>query len=292
MVETCKRAGCMVTFHTNGLLLTPEKSEALVAAGLDHITISLDGATPETYREVRGADLDLLEHNLRALDRIKAAHGTRYPRVMFKWVLMKKNLHELATLVELAAACGAEEIELNNLIVYHRALADEALFDQRGEVAAVVEDAMRKAEPHGIRVFYGGIEEKDGIPACPFRNFTVTCDGTVGPCGAQRFAMGNIHDHGLRELWNHEALVEMRLGYARRELPTQCQRCPGRTNKPADHEQPELGYVEQTLQVRQWQRTDRYQSPRPQAIDPPRPPCNPSTPAAGGGCSTGGGCSA
>ena len=41
----------------------------------------------------------------------------------------------------------------------------------------------------------------------PFKNFVVTCDGSVGPCGAQRFSLGNIHDAALRDLWNSDDLV-------------------------------------------------------------------------------------
>ncbi|MEE3330738.1 MAG: radical SAM protein [Myxococcota bacterium] len=284
MVETCKNAGCMVTFHSNGLLIDEEMAGSLIDAGVDHITISIDGATPETYREVRGAELDVLIGNLRGIQRIKAERGARYPRITFKSVLMQRNLEELDALVEIASECSVEEIELENLIVYHPALAGQLLFDEKEQVRTAVDAATEVAESKGIRLYYGGIEEKDGVPACPFRNFVVTCDGTVGPCGAQRFATGNIHDTPLRDIWNSEELVAMREGYARHDLPTTCERCPGRTNNQQDHLDPELGYLKETLEVRQWEQTDRFQTPRPVTIDPPRPPCDPSTPAAGGSC--------
>lgn len=291
MVRTAKQMGCMVTFHTNGLLIDAERARSLVRADTDHITVSIDGATPNTYREVRGAELDVLVENLHHLQHAKIEAQTPYPRITFKSVLMKRNLAELDALVDLAAECGVEEIELENLIVYHDSLASQTVFDKKREVAATVDGARARAATLGIRLFYGGIEEKDGLPSCPYRNFVVTCDGTVGPCGAQRFGIGNIHDAPLRGLWNSESMVAMREGYARRDLPTQCEHCPGRTNKATDHQAPELGYVEETLQIRQWDRTDRNQNPNIVPIDPPASPCDaPSSRSSNGtGCSTGGG---
>ena len=254
-----------------------------------HLTISIDGATPETYKSTRGARLETLITNLKQLAEVKRSRGSVVPRLTFKSVVMKQNLEELPTLVELGAACGVGEIELNNLVVYNEELESQTVFDQRQRVDAVYADAVAKAEGFGIRMFYGGVEEKDGVPACPFRNFTVTCDGTVGPCGAQRFAMGNIHDTALRDLWNHEELVSMRRGYARKDLPHQCEHCPGRTNNQQDHLTPDLTYITETLDARKWEQADGRRAVR---ADPVKPPCNPSTEADAGGCGTvGGGCS-
>ncbi len=290
MVKVCKAEGCMVTFHTNGQLLDDKAATDLIDAGLDHLTISIDGATEESYRAARGAKLETLLANLRRVDAIKRERNTPYPRLTFKSVVMKRNLHELPRLVELAAECGVGEIELNNLIVYNPAVADQSVFDQREEVEAVHREALAHAESRGIRMFYGGVEEKDGVPACPFRAFTVTCDGTVGPCGPQRFAMGNIHDAPLRDMWNQPDLVEMRRGYARRELPEQCERCPGRTNQADDYLRPDLTYLQQTLDARRW---DEARPTRPaHALDVDLGEPGPeSVPASGCGREASGGCS-
>jgi radical SAM protein with 4Fe4S-binding SPASM domain len=288
MVEICKDNGCMVSFHTNGLLLTDETSQELIDAGLDALTISIDGATPETYKAVRGAPLDVLIGNLQRLRKRKQAAGSVHPRIGFKSVLMRQNLDELPALVALAKACGADEIELNNLIVYNDALADQSIFDRKEEVQAAFESARDLAAQDDIRLFYGGVEEADGVPACPFRSFTVTCDGTVGPCGAQRFAMGNIHDSSLRELWNDPNFVGMREAYGRKDLPHQCEHCPSRTNKEEDHTQPDLTYVEETLEARQWANADsrlNLLSPSPVEVTPAAPPpCD--APDATSGCSS------
>ncbi|MEM8711563.1 MAG: radical SAM protein, partial [Planctomycetota bacterium] len=42
-----------VMMHTNALLMTEEFAESIVRGGMNHISISIDGATPETYEEIR-----------------------------------------------------------------------------------------------------------------------------------------------------------------------------------------------------------------------------------------------
>jgi len=63
--DVCETIG----FTTNGLLLTPEKIDALIAAGVDTIRVSLQGLDAETYRKVCGANIDFeqFRENLRYL---------------------------------------------------------------------------------------------------------------------------------------------------------------------------------------------------------------------------------
>jgi radical SAM protein with 4Fe4S-binding SPASM domain len=52
-VSSAKEAGHRVGFYSNGTLLTSKKSDDLLAAGLDYIVFSFDGATKETYESIR-----------------------------------------------------------------------------------------------------------------------------------------------------------------------------------------------------------------------------------------------
>ena len=59
--------------------------------------------------------------------------------------------------------------------------------------------------------------------------FSVLVDGTVRccPCYAQ-VVVGNIYESSISEIWNAEALVEMRDAFTRGALPRPCkgQLCP------------------------------------------------------------------
>ena len=256
MVRECKRHGCIVDFNTNGLLLDPDMCRELIDAGLDRLNISMDAATEATYKEIRGGSLARLASNLDQLAEIKEQMGVTHPLVRANFAVMKKNLHDIPTLVEFGHTHGATEIFLRNMVAYVPGWEDQPVFDIREEVEAVYAEAADKAEQLGVALEYDGLEERDGNSGCPYRSFAVMCDGSVGPCGAQRFVFGNIHNAPLRQLWNNEEYQTMRRQFVTREYPIVCQHCPTRTNAEEDHVRPELSYVEDTLSVRQWEFTD------------------------------------
>ncbi|MEO9253960.1 MAG: radical SAM protein, partial [Tepidiformaceae bacterium] len=54
IIDAVKSRGAYALFNTNGLLLRGRLLESLVRSGLDEVRVSVDAATPETYRLVRG----------------------------------------------------------------------------------------------------------------------------------------------------------------------------------------------------------------------------------------------
>lgn len=74
MIEAARRAGSTVELITNGILLTDAVRRAIVSLGLHRLWVSVDGATPAAYRDVRIGDAlpEILE-NLAALRRLREA---------------------------------------------------------------------------------------------------------------------------------------------------------------------------------------------------------------------------
>src|SRR5215471_3751652 len=71
-----KAAGHHVSIITNGTKLTPAYSASLIEAGLDTLTVSIDGLRDETYRTIRvGANREAVMRNLRELVVENAARG-------------------------------------------------------------------------------------------------------------------------------------------------------------------------------------------------------------------------
>ncbi|MBI4612199.1 MAG: radical SAM protein [Planctomycetes bacterium] len=77
MVRRAKEAGIWgVHVETNGTLLTPDVSRALLEAGVDCVSVRVDAERPEVYRELNGADLlDQARANVEELIRISAARS-------------------------------------------------------------------------------------------------------------------------------------------------------------------------------------------------------------------------
>lgn len=106
-------------FLTNGLLLTPRISRALVECGVRQIHVSMDGARKETYEWARrGASYDRLLANLRELERIKRELHSELPWVQINAMVMRRNLDELPEFVDLAQSVGATRIACRHLMPY------------------------------------------------------------------------------------------------------------------------------------------------------------------------------
>lgn len=64
-VSYAKKSGCRtISLVTNGTLLTRKLSEKLLENGLNRIYFSVDGASPETYKQTRGVELKEVEKNI------------------------------------------------------------------------------------------------------------------------------------------------------------------------------------------------------------------------------------
>jgi len=96
LVEYAKSLGILdVMFNTNALLLTPEVTKRVVDCGVDLIIISIDGATKETYEQIRvDGNYDILVTNLDYLLDYREKKGGNKPMVRLQFVKMKENIHE------------------------------------------------------------------------------------------------------------------------------------------------------------------------------------------------------
>jgi hypothetical protein len=78
MVEHVHREGAATYVSTSLLVDDPDRLTRLLGSGLDLLTISLDAATPETYRRVKpGADLEVARRNTERLFEARARSDAR-----------------------------------------------------------------------------------------------------------------------------------------------------------------------------------------------------------------------
>ncbi len=77
--------------------------EALVRAGTDDITVSIDGATQETYsRYRRGGDIEKVFENIRKINKYKEKYQTKYPELRWQYILMEHNQDEVEDAIQKA----------------------------------------------------------------------------------------------------------------------------------------------------------------------------------------------
>lgn len=234
IIKYLKRREVEVIINSNGTLLTPTWQEALVKSDLDEYRCSIDGARPETYARIRGANLlHKLAEGLGGLVKTKARLQAINPRISIWCVGTKENLAELPDLVRLAAKLGVPEVYLQRMTYfaqeperqYGMARHDLAIFgpnhDYQEEIIAECEVLsaevgieFRAAGARVPRSSLAAARPADFAPwqACmrPWTTAYVTANGNCLPCCISPFAtndynsliLGNLFERPFADLWN------------------------------------------------------------------------------------------
>ena len=146
MVRLATERGLATEATTNALLLDEVMADALVAAGLGQLVVSIDGATAETFGNVRsGASLATVVRNVQHLrDKREFVDGPRL-RVGLEFVAMRSTIAELPGLNRVAAQLGASFIIVSNVVAYTPELVAETLYDR---TATACSAPPSSASPH------------------------------------------------------------------------------------------------------------------------------------------------
>jgi MoaA/NifB/PqqE/SkfB family radical SAM enzyme len=219
MVRAAKKLGATVDLITNGTLLKKTLAMQLIDAGLDMLWLSLDGATPESYRDVRlGAALPEVLANLQDFRYARwAAHSPvsldqfLQPQLGIVFVAMKRNIEDLPAVMSLASRLGAIRFLVTNVLPYTPEMQDEVLYartlseavyanasvtpslempkmDINSKTREVLFHALRGG--HSLNIAGGSLDERNN--RCPFiekGSLSIRWDGEVSPC------LALLHDH-------------------------------------------------------------------------------------------------
>lgn len=92
--------------------LTDEMAEALVLYNVEVLTISIDGASSESYPKYRrGGDFNTVIDNIKKINYYKKVYNSNNPQLIYKFILFGHNEHEIDKAKELAQ-------ELNMQIIF------------------------------------------------------------------------------------------------------------------------------------------------------------------------------
>src|SRR2546425_11707022 len=127
IVAELKGRGIGVLFNSDAIGLTEARALRLLASGLDEYRVSLDAATRDTYRRLRGVDrFDRVVANVRRLLALRRARGRATPRLSLWFTATRMNFEELPLLVRLAADLGADDVHVQRLVFNGLGLATHA----------------------------------------------------------------------------------------------------------------------------------------------------------------------
>jgi MoaA/NifB/PqqE/SkfB family radical SAM enzyme len=239
-VARVKELGVKVELITNGTILTEKKSRELVDSGLDILWVSMDGASPETYADVRlGAELPTIVANLRRLTRMRKGGHYPKPEIGIAFVAMKRNIGDLPQVIKLGRSLHAQYFSVSNIQPATEEMQVERLYTKvtnniaylpaphlprlslpKMDFDETTREALVAAFNSGCNVSYAGNNWGGANDVCNFvenGTLSIAWTGDVSPCWplmhthvsylhgkprlAKKHVIGNVRERSLRDLW-------------------------------------------------------------------------------------------
>lgn len=240
MVAEVKALGAFTEVITNGTLLTEAKARGLIAAGLDRLWVSLDGARPETYMDIRlGAQLPQVIANVARFASLRRPSHRPTPEIGIAFVAMRRNIADLPALLHLGRTLGATRYLVTNVLPYTAEMEEETLYQRSLNSIAYLSSpwvprtdlpkmdweettqrVLLEVARAGQSLSYADCHLGHANDRCPFiadEAAAVGWDGRFSPClpllhdhasflnGRQRFSrryvVGNVAERDLASLW-------------------------------------------------------------------------------------------
>jgi MoaA/NifB/PqqE/SkfB family radical SAM enzyme len=245
MVARAKETGATVELITNGTLLNPTLSHRLIDAGLDMLWVSLDGATPESYADVRlGSALPEVLANIAAFRDARRTEYLQRAQLGIVFVAMKRNIADLPALLKIGRELGAKRFLVSNVLPYTAEMQEEILYSRSRmdfyfgpflelPIIDLDETTLRplcQALDTGKSVVFSGNRNDGAQGRCPFvenRVTAVSWEGNLSPClpllhshrsflddrrerFSRRYVVGNVNDKSLKDWWETPKYVGFR----------------------------------------------------------------------------------
>ncbi|MBK8489832.1 MAG: SPASM domain-containing protein [Saprospirales bacterium] len=195
MVHYASKKGLYTITSTNGHFLNEENARKTIESGLDRLIISVDGTTQEVYEQYRiGGDLEVVLQGARNVVKWKKALQSATPHIVFQFLVVRPNEHQIAAVRQLAVEIGVDEVKLKTAQVYdyeagNRLIPTIGRYSRYQEGSGGVWRVKNKLLNHCWKLWH----------AC-----VITWDGLVVPCCFDKDAthrLGDLKQQGFKEVW-------------------------------------------------------------------------------------------
>ncbi|MGO9237580.1 MAG: SPASM domain-containing protein [Methylocella sp.] len=246
MIKTVRQY--LLSGHISSNLSLTFDVEALVASGLEQLTVSVDGVTQSTIQRYRiGARPDLIFANMRSLVEAKRKLNSYTPIINWQYLMFDHNIHEMDEAEELAKKIGVNvlhfarpyQFAMDEYQISMRNIpeADRKILDYEGReikhsyqrlAASLNEYIDEEYDNFMIRMSVAPIyeEQERAKNACPwlYEQTVMDANGRMIPCCAppanQTWMFGSIDDP---DIFNSESYLSARELGSRKK--TACHTC-------------------------------------------------------------------
>lgn len=204
MVKYANQKRIYTITSTNGHFLTDDNARKTIESGLDRLIISVDGATQEVYENYRKeGNLETVLEGARNVVKWKKQLKSNTPHIIFQFLVVRPNEHQIPEIYRLAKEIGVDEVKLKTAQVYDYENGNPLIpLDGRYSRYAQNKDGSWRVKNellnHCWKLWH----------AC-----VVTWDGLVVPCCFDKDAthrLGELKTASFREIWQGAAYRQFR----------------------------------------------------------------------------------
>jgi radical SAM protein with 4Fe4S-binding SPASM domain len=204
MVAVSSQHKLFTSTSTNAHYLNEENAIKTIESGLNQLIISIDGTTQEIYEQYRvGGSLNKVIEGTKNIINWKRKLKSSTPHVVFQFLVVKPNEHQLADVKLLAAELGVDELRFKTAQVY----------DYENGNSLIPENENYSRYKKGIN---GKWRLKNKLQNQCWRMWSscvITWDGKIVPCCFDKDAkynMGNISEIPFNKIWTSKEYDEFR----------------------------------------------------------------------------------
>lgn len=196
MVKYASKRKIYTITSTNGHFLNDENAQKTIESGLSRIIISIDGTTQDTYESYRKeGDLEKVIAGAKNLVHWKKKMGASHPHIIFQFLVVKPNEHQIPEIYRLAKEIGVDEVRLKTAQVYDYEDGNELLptqdkYSRYRQGADGKYKIKNQLLNHCWKLWHSSV---------------ITWDGLVVPCCFDKdasYRLGDLKQGSFDEIWN------------------------------------------------------------------------------------------
>lgn len=204
MIEYAVARNIYTATSTNGHYLTDENAKATVVSGLDRLIISIDGLTQDVYEQYRiGGSLNKVIEGTKKLVALKKQLKSKTPHIVFQFLVVQPNQHQISQLHDLAVSLGVDQVLLKTAQVYD--------YKNGNKLIPTIEKYARYKKAADGTYYL----KNEMVNHCwkMWHSCVITWDGTLVPCCFDkdaRYSLGSMQHDAFLNIWQSPSYKSFR----------------------------------------------------------------------------------
>ena len=204
LVKYASDKGIYTATSTNAHFLDDDTARKTVESGLDRLIVSIDGTTQETYAAYRvGGKLEKVLEGTRNVVKWKKKLKSKTPHVMFQFLVVRPNEHQLEDVKKMARELGVDEVVFKTAQIYDHAHGSPLIptidyysrYRNNGDGSYTIKNKLLN---HCWKMWHSCV---------------ITWDGLLVPCCFDKdaeYRMGDLKETDFGKIWRGPAYSQFR----------------------------------------------------------------------------------